>query len=283
MLKEITRRLSSDKEGPIQEFEVLKAICADHFPLFQGIELIAAGNLVQLDEQLALAAAQNLHNNSIHAATHGQGVSYIDRMFVSLVDVSMPPIDELLRHFHDREILFHAPAINHYWRQIVANPPKLVWVENDSGPDFADLNRLHAAEDAVRRLRDFGINAAVMLDWCHEIGAKALRGNEFYREFDLVVDYYDSLDPAEKMVQGFHVSVGKVKHDCFAVDNPTIVPDSILETIGCRITNTNSPITTVVIEDPQPLTSMVRRDYINKNRQRADVIYNRLYRTGIIG
>lgn len=218
----------------------------------------------------------------LHGRTSTNGSSTADRWMARGIDSSMPTTGVLLNVFGDHvDILLHTPEADRNFSRIVAAKPRRLWVEND----HPRIDGVKKAVKMVTALREKGVCASLMLDFCHAVGADALRNGDFNDELDEVFSYANenlvgaTTEDGVPIWQGTHIAVGTNKADAFPIEDEEIFPDSMLKQI--ENLQQAAGIVTQTIENRNGAFGVPKRRMVYV-QERNGVIFERLSKAGIV-
>ncbi len=273
--------VSTDSVGFLGEPTQFVYLWKEYFDdkTLSGVEVIAFKSVKRLDRMKSILQKNNIPVVSFHGRTGGENqLDLSGKIVMSLVNLGIVDIEDLLKNFPEIEFLSHGPYFEKESKKqiIIKYQPKKIWIENH-------LHGRKGINDAIEQIniyRKNKINADGMLDIYHyvanSIATLETDWSKIIEELKMYILLKDK--NGRQLFTGIHFPIGSRLGDSLPIDNMT---DQMLELFAQKIIPN---VERVVFENQQAnLGLFFSTDgmlQIQKERNRR--IIERLKKTGII-
>jgi hypothetical protein len=273
--------------------EIYKPAIADG--CINGVEMIGLRGLPQRMEEFKRSFGDRLEIRCVHGRTGNlptSGDRSKTRIILQTANTLMVPTQELLngiKGYKDVAVLFHRPELDGSGSKLIFPENKRVWVENHT----EGIPELKETVVLVEDLRERGVNAGVIIDFCHVIGSVDLQNGRFpdrWRNLmDQLKNFRKEFKPREPIPWGIHVAWGTEPSDSLPLTDKTgKVRQEILDDIAVVIDGeiTGMPIERVVFECQSEKVAdlfIPNKATVGQLTDRFGVIYEDCQEAGILG
>lgn len=244
-----------------------------------GVEAIAFKPIKKLDRTISILQKNNIPVVSFHGRTGGENqLDLFGKIIMSLVNLEIVDIEDLLKNFPEIEFLSHGPYFEEESKKqiVIEYQPKRIWIENH-------LKGKRGVEDAIKQIKIYrksNINASGMLDIYHyaanSITSLEADWSKIVEEMKMYVLLKD--ENGQQLFNGIHFPIGSRLGDSLPVDDMT---DSMLKIFAQEIIPN---VLRVVFENQQagPGLFFQTNGMLQEQKKRNTRIFERFKKTGII-
>jgi len=273
--------VSTDSIGFLGRPEQFVYLWKEYFndKTLSGVEAIAFKPIKRLSRTMSVLKKNNIPVVSFHGRTGGENqLDLSGKIIMSLVNLGIADIEDLLKNFPKIEFLSHGPyfEVESKKQIVIKYQPKKIWIENH-------LKGKRGVEDAIKQInfyRKNNINTSGMLDIFHYIASsiKTLETDwtKIVEEMKMYILQKDK--NGQQFFNGIHFPIGSRLGDSLPIDAMT---DQMLKAFAQKIIPS---VERVVFENQQAnlglFFSTNRMLKVQKERNRR--IIERLKKTGII-
>lgn len=273
--------VSTDSIGFLGRPEQFVYLWKEYFDnkILAGVEAVAFKSINRLERLISILQKNNIPVVSFHGQTGGEGqLGLSGKIIMSLVNLGIVDIKDLLKSFPEIEFLSHGPYFEERSKKLIVTKyqPKKIWVENH-------LRGKRGVEDAIKQIniyRENNINTSGMLDIYHYVANSMtiLETNwpkivEELKKYILLKD-----QNGRQFFNGIHFPIGSRFDDSLPIDDMT---DSMLEIFAQEII---PYVERVVFENQQANLGLFfsTNKMLKVQKERNRRIIERLKKTGII-
>ncbi|MCR4277073.1 MAG: hypothetical protein NUV87_03005 [Candidatus Roizmanbacteria bacterium] len=244
-----------------------------------GVEAIAFKSIKRLGKLISILQKNNIPVVSFHGRTGGENqLDLLGKIVMSLVNLEIVDIENLLKYFPEIEFLSHGPYFEEESKKqiVIKYQPNKIWIENH-------LSGKRGVEDAIKQIniyRENNINTSGMLDVYHYVAnsVTTLETN-WPKIVDELKTYILLKDKnGRQLFNGIHFPIGSRLGDSLPVDDMT---DQMLKIFAQKIIPN---VERVVFENQQTNIGLFfsTNGMLQIQKERNRRIIERLKKTGII-
>jgi len=273
--------VSTDSIGFLGEPEQFVYLWKEYFDdkTLSGVEAIAFKSVKRLDRLKSILQKNNIPVVSFHGRTGGESqLDLSGKIVMSLVNLGIVDIEDLLKNFPEIEFLSHGPYFEKESKKqiVIKYQPKKIWIENH-------LKGRRGVEDAIKQIniyRENNINTSGMLDIYHYVANSITTLETDWSKIVEELKIYILLKDknGRQLFNGIHFPIGSRLGDSLPIDNMT---DQMLKIFAQKIIPN---VERVVFENQQANIGLFfsTNGMLQTQKERNRRIIERLKKTGII-